>query len=42
MECVFQYRGELRQDESWRDILSPRLLARIDAAIVGLEARIAR
>ena len=37
----FSDRGELRQDESWRDILSPRLLARIDAAIVGLEARIA-
>lgn len=37
----FSYRGELRQDKSWRDILSPRLLARIDAAIVGLEDRIA-
>jgi hypothetical protein len=37
----FSNRGELRQDESWRDILTPCLLARIDAAIVGLEARIA-
>ena len=37
----FSNRGELRQDESWRDILTPHLLARIDAAIVGLEARIA-
>ena len=35
----FSHRGDLRQDESWRDVLSPHLLARIDAAIVGLEAR---